>query len=78
MIIANQFDTDEVILHYCQQRDVDIEPWQQAVAYWTPWVCFMGALWFSLGHQLLKDSCYQELAEREMNKLKELLPLIQK
>ncbi|OEF19456.1 phosphotransferase [Aliivibrio logei] len=78
MIIANQFDADEVISDYCQQRNVDIEPWQKAVTYWTPWVCFMGALWFTLGHQLLKDHCYQELAEREMNKLKKLLPLIQK
>ena len=78
MIIANQFAADEVIFNYCRQRNVDIEPWQKAVAYWTPWVCFMGALWFSLGHQLLKDHCYQELAEREMNKLKKLSPLIQK
>ncbi|CED71217.1 putative antibiotic resistance protein [Aliivibrio wodanis] len=78
MIIANQFDVDEVIHSYCMQRDLDDNEWKYAVKYWTPWVCFMGALWFSLGYQLLKDSCYQELAEREMNKLKKLLPLIKK
>lgn len=78
MIIANQFDADEVIHHYCMLRNVDESEWKQAVNKWTPWVCFMGALWFSLGHQLLKDACYQELAEREMNKLKKLLPLIKK
>lgn len=78
MIIANQFNADDVIHNYCLQRNFDIEPWQKAVAYWTPWVCFMGALWFALGYQLLKDSCYKELAEREMSKLKELLPLMQK
>ncbi|MGR6833894.1 phosphotransferase [Aliivibrio wodanis] len=78
MIIANQFDADEVIHRYCMQRDLDENEWKHAVKYWTPWVCFMGALWFSLGYQLLKDSCYQELAEREMNKLKKLLPLIKK
>ena len=78
MIIANQFDVDEVIHRYCQLQDFDEKQWKQAVNRWTPWVCFMGTLWFALGHQLLKDDCYQELAEREMNKLKELLPLIQK
>lgn len=78
MIIANQFDVDEVIHRYCQLRDFDEKEWMQAVNTWTPWVCFMGALWFALGYQLLKDSCYQELAEREMNKLKKLLPLIKK
>ena len=78
MIIANQFDADEVIHSYCMQRALDENEWKYAVKYWTPWVCFMGALWFSLGHQLLKDNCYQELAEREMNKLKKLSPVIQK
>ena len=78
MIIANQFDAADVIHSYCMQRGCDENEWQCAVEHWTPWVCFMGALWFSLGHQLLKDSCYQVLAEREMNKLKVLLPLIQK
>ncbi|WP_122035079.1 phosphotransferase [Aliivibrio sp. EL58] len=78
MIIANQFDVDEVIHRYCQLQDFDEKKWKQAVNTWTPWVCFMGALWFSLGHQLLKDDCYQDLAEREMSKLKKLLPLIKK
>lgn len=78
MIIANQFDADDVIHRYCAQRGFNEDEWQHAVKYWTPWVCFMGALWFSLGHQLLKDSCYQELSKREINKMKQLLPLIQK
>ncbi|WP_375322288.1 phosphotransferase [Aliivibrio logei] len=78
MIIANQFDADEVIHRYCLLRGFDENKWKQAVNKWTPWVCFMGALWFSLGHQLLKDACYQELAEREMSKLKKLMPLIKK
>lgn len=76
MIIANQFDADEVIHRYCMQRGLDENEWLYSVKYWTPWVCFMGALWFLLGHQLLKDDCYQELAEREMSKLKQLMPLI--
>lgn len=75
MIVANQFDTDEVIHGYCLQRGFDEAEWKRAVKHWTPWVCFMGSLWFSLGHQLLKDASYQELAEREMIKLKGLLPL---
>lgn len=78
MIIANQFDVDEAIHRYCQLRDFDENEWKQAVNIWTPWVCFMGALWFALGHQLLKDDCYKELAAREMSKLEKLLPLIKK
>ncbi|MBP3141702.1 thiamine kinase [Aliivibrio fischeri] len=78
MIIANQFDMDDVISQYCQKRRLNIDEWKRAVIHWTPWVTFMGVLWFSLGYQLLKNTCYQELAEREMCKLIKLLPSIYK
>ncbi|MUK48925.1 thiamine kinase [Aliivibrio fischeri] len=78
MIIANQFNMDDVISQYCQKRRLNSDEWKRAVIHWAPWVTFMGVLWFSLGHQLLKNTCYQELAEREMCNLIKLLPSIHK
>ncbi|MFA1559557.1 thiamine kinase [Aliivibrio fischeri] len=75
MITANQFNSEDVILSYCKKRHLNFDEWNNAFIHWAPWVTFMGALWFLLGHQLLKNTCYQELAEREMNKIRKLLPL---
>lgn len=76
MIIANQYPVDESVSRYCDKRGLNREEWTKAVAYWTPWISFMGALWFVLGFQLFNEPHYQGLARREMAKLKERLPLI--
>jgi thiamine kinase len=67
-ILANDLELESAVRGYCQCREIkDVQPWIDAVHYWTPWCQFLSSLWFRLGYQLNQDYLYlvQSVAHEE-------------